>query len=470
MAEESASSEHPAVAGKDGAAAMSERRVLGLAIPIIGEQLLQTAMSVVDTLIVATLGATALAGVGIASEVVFFMLSIISAVAVGGTVVVSRAIGARDQDAANRLARQTVGWGLVVATPLSILGYMLAPALIGIFRASPDVAETGTTYLRITGGSMAIVLLTFVFGAVLRGAGDGRTPLYASFVANILNALCTWLLVFGVAWFPRLEVAGSAWGSVIGRATGAAILAWVLLSGHRAVSLAGRTGWRPTLDTARSLVQVGVPTALERMVTNAGITSLVLIVALIGTDALAAQQIIFTSFSIALLPGMGFATAATALVGQSIGARDPAAALAATRISIKWSLVWNLVAGFLFLLFARQIMSAFTNDAGVIDHGDGALMALAVSLPAWAFQSVYGGSLRALGDARSPMLLNIAATWAGVVIAMAGVRWSDAGLTFVWSAMAATSPIMALTLPIFRRRLATTRAEIESGEPMLAPA
>lgn len=441
---------------------MNQRRVLGLALPIIGESLLQTAVGVVDTLIVAALGATALAGVGLASEIVFFMISIIGAVAVGGTVIVSRAIGAGDQATANRLARQTVAWGLVIAIPLSFAGYIFAPRLIGIFHATAEVEAEGTTYLRIIGASMTLMLLTFVFGAVLRGAGDGRTPLYASIVANIVNAVASWALVFGELGLPRLEVAGSAWGSVIARAVGAIILAWFLMSGRRALSIAGRRGWRPSTDTLRDLAQVGVPTAMERMATNVGITTLVAIVALIGTNALAAQQIIFTAFSVAMLPGMGFATAATALVGQSIGARSSAGAHDAATISIRWALVWSITAGVVFFALSRPIMGIFTDSKEVIDHGHGAIIALALTLPPWAFQSVYGGALRALGDARTPMLTNIVATWLAVAIAWVGVTWFDSGLTFVWAAMAITSPIMLLNAPVFRRRLDSTRQTLEA--------
>ena len=226
--------------------------------------------------------------------------------------------------------------------PLSILGYLLAPALVGILQTTEEVSTEATTYLRITGGSMAIILLTFVFGSVLRGAGDSRTPLFASVIANIINAGLSYTLIFGTYGFPRLEVADSAWGSVGGRAVGALILFWFLRSGRRAVSLAGWEGWRLATDAARSLMNIGIPAALERIVTNAGITTLVIIIAIIGTDALAAQQIIFTAFSIAILPGMGFATAATALVAQSIGARDIHAAREASRISLRWSLVWMI--------------------------------------------------------------------------------------------------------------------------------
>ncbi len=100
---------------------MSQRRVLRLALPIIGENLLQTMVGVVDTLFVAALGAAALAGVGVALEVVFFAIAILSSISIGGTVLVSQAIGARNTERANQLARQTVIWGVILYIPLAML-------------------------------------------------------------------------------------------------------------------------------------------------------------------------------------------------------------------------------------------------------------------------------------------------------------------------------------------------------------
>src|SRR5215207_8907422 len=128
---------------------MTQRRVLTLATPIIGENLLQTLVGAVDTFMVARLGAAAVAGVGIGFELVFFIISIISAIDVGATVLVSQAIGAADQQRANLLARQAIVWGLLLAIPVSVLLYLAAPAIIGLFGTEPDVAEAAITYLEI---------------------------------------------------------------------------------------------------------------------------------------------------------------------------------------------------------------------------------------------------------------------------------------------------------------------------------
>jgi multidrug resistance protein, MATE family len=450
---------------------MSQRRVLGLAVPIIGENLLQTLVGVVDTLFVAALGSAALAGVGVALEVVFFALAILSSISIGGTVLVSQAIGARSQAEANQLARQTVVWGFVLSIPLTILGYTFAPTIVSLFHTEPDVAKEAVTYLQITGGTIVVLLMTFVCGAVLRGAGDSQTPLRASLVANMINVFLAWTLIFGNLGLPRLEVAGSAWAAAIGRGVSAAILLWFLFSGRRAISLAGREGWAPRMRTAAGLMKLGVPAAVEQMLMSAGFTAMIAIVARIGTDALAAQQISFNALSMAFLPGFGFATAATALVGQSLGARDMDAARTAARISARWSLVWMTTGGLTYFIFSEQVIRIFTDDASVISHGNGALKALAISLPFWTFWTVFGGSLRGLGDARTPMIASAISMWLAVALAWMIVVVFDGTLTMVWATFLVTSPIAAaVNTWAFGRRLRGVREDIEAGVPPPAPA
>ena len=128
---------------------MTQRRVLGLALPIIGENLLQTLVGAVDTFMVARLGAAAVAGVGMGFELVFFIISILSAIDIGATVLVSQAIGAGDQERANHLARQAIVWGLILAVPVSLGMFFAAPTIIGLFGAEADVAAAATEYLQV---------------------------------------------------------------------------------------------------------------------------------------------------------------------------------------------------------------------------------------------------------------------------------------------------------------------------------
>lgn len=439
---------------------MTQRRVLGLATPIIGENLLQTAVGAVDTFMVARLGAYAVAGVGTGFEIVFFIISILSAIDIGATVLVSQAIGAGEQRRANHFARQAIVWGLIMAVPVSIVMFYASPHIVSLFGTEPDVAAAATIYMEIISATAIALFLSFVCGAVLRGAGDSRTPLVAAVIANIVNIAAAYTLIFGNFGFPELGVAGSAWGAASGRALGAIFMLVAMVFGHRRISLHGSWGWRPRFDIARQLFTLGIPAAVEQMLTSGAFMTLVAVVALIGTPALAAQQIAFTSFSTAFLPGVAFSIAATALVGQSIGARVPEDARKAWTISLRWALTWMGAGAVLVFFFGENLMRIFTTEAAVIDAGVEALRALSFVLPFWGIWFVSSGSLRGSGDTRTPLIVGATTIWLSVFLAWVGVRWFAAGMTWVWSSFVFTSaPAALLMFWIVQRRI----TEFEQG-------
>src|SRR5829696_2584504 len=439
---------------------MTQRRVLTLATPIIGENLLQTLVGAVDTFMVARLGAAAVAGVGIGFELVFFIISILSAIDIGATVLVSQAIGAGQQKRANQLARQAIVWGLLLAVPVSVVMFAAAPTVISLFGAEPDVTVAATTYLQVTAATSVALFLSFVCGAALRGAGDSRTPLQAAVLANIVNVIVAYVLIFGHFGFPALGVAGSALGAAAGRSLGAAYMLVMMARGGKAISLSGRLGWRPHFTTARQLLTLGVPAAMEQVLSSGAFMVLVGVVALIGTHALAAQQITFTALSLAFLPAFGFSIAATALVGQSIGARVPADARKASRIALRWALIWMATGGVLTFLFSDRVIGVFSADPAVIESGTAALRALSVALPFWGLWFVSSGSLRGSGDTRTPLLIGASTMWLSVLIAWIAVRWFGAGLGMVWFAFfLTTAPASLLMWWVYRRRI----AEFEQG-------
>ncbi len=433
---------------------MTRRRVLILATPIIGENLLQTLVGAVDTFMVARLGAATVAGVGTGSALVFFMISILAAIDIGATILVSQAIGAGDRERANLLARQAVVWGLILAVPVSIGMFLGAPAIIGLYGAEPDVAHAATTYLQVTAAGSAALMLSFVCGAVLRGAGDSRTPLAAGALANITNIAVAYTLIFGHFGLPELGVAGSAVGAVSGRTVSAAYMLLKMASGGKTISIRGSAGWLPRFETGRQLLKLGVPAAVEQVLSVGAFTVLLSVVALIGTAALAAQQVAFTALSLAFLPAFGFSMATTALVGQSIGARTPATGREAARIAVRWAVIWMGTGGVIGFLFGKQIVGTFTDDPAVVSAGAVALRALSIALPFWALWFVASGGLRGSGDTRTPLIIGPATMWTSVLVAWIAVSQFGGGLGWVWmSFVLTTSPASILMWRAFRRRI-----------------
>lgn len=449
---------------------MTQKRVLSLAVPIIGENLLQTAVGAIDTFMVARLGAYAVAGVGTGFEIVFFIISILSAIDIGATVLVSQAIGAQDQHRANHLARQAISWGVMLAIPVSIIVFYLSPSIVAVFGTEPDVAAAATIYMEIISATAVALFLSFVCGAILRGAGDSRTPLYAAMVANVVNIVVAYLLIFGNFGFPALGIAGSAWGAAIGRGIGAAVMILAMVFGKKKISLSGSWGWKPEWTIGKQLFTLGIPAAMEQVLSSGAFMVLVGVVALIGTPALAAQQIAFTAFSIAFLPGLAFSIAGTALVGQSFGAKVPRDARKAWSIATRWALIWMGTGAILCFIFVPQIMRAFTSDPDVIREGVAALRSLAIAIPFWAIWIVSSGALRGTGDTRTPLILGASTMWASVLLGWIGVHFFGAGIAWVWLCFAITAaPIAALMYWIVRGRFRdyeTGRRELPNAGEM----
>lgn len=419
------------------------RRVLGLAGPVIGENLLETLLGVIDTILVAGLGAAAIAGVGTALQVMFFLIAALSALAVGSSVLVAQAIGAGDTAQASRLARQSLLWSGLLSIPLALGGLLLSGTVIGFFGVEPEVARVGTEYLQVTMGTVVVLVALFIGGGVLRGAGNSRTPMVVTAIANVVNVGLAYGLIYGHFGLPALGAVGSAWGTFIARALALILLIGALWRGRNGVSIAGAGGWLPDFGVAARVLRIGVPAALEQMLVSSAFFAMAIVVAGLGTATLAAHRIAINALSLSFLPGIGFGIAATALVGQSVGARRLSEGAAAARIATIWAVAWMSTLAAVFLIFAPQIMRLFTDDPGVIDAGANTLRVVALAQPLWAVMFVQSGALRGTGNTRFPLIVTGVGMWTTVALGYALLSTVGGGLVAVWGAFLIVAPVLA---------------------------
>jgi putative MATE family efflux protein len=435
---------------------MSERRVLRLAIPIVGEYLLQTSVAVVNTLMVSAAGATALAAVAVATPVIFFYMALFSSVSIGATVLVAQSIGHGSPGDAADHARQALAWGFVLVAPLSVLLYLLAPHLVHAFGSDMAVQRLASTYLQIIGAMSAVMLVSYLCGSILRGAGDGRTPLKAALLANVVNLASCFLLITGRFGFVELGVVGAAWGQVLGRAAGALVMVLVLCRGSNVISLRGGSGWRPRGDAGKRLFGIGVPAAIEQISNEGGFIVISAVTASIGVAALSAHQIGFTALELWYMPALALSVTGTALVGQSVGAGRPTDGFVAARIIHRWVILWMVSGLVVFVVAMNPILRAFSDDPDVLEQGRSVLVAMGIGLPAWGLWLTTTGTLRGTGDTRSPMLRGIIAIWTAVILSWIGVYQFDLGIGWIWTTYAIALPISIVgNWFAFRRRIAS---------------
>jgi len=431
-----------AAASLPEAPAALQRRVLGLAWPVIGENMLETSLDIVNTVLVAALGAAALAGVGSGLQIMFFVLAALAALSVGSSILVAQAVGARDLAAACRLARQSLLWSVILSVPLALVGFTLAGPIIGIFGLAPDVAAIAQSYLRVAMGTVVVLVALVIGGGVLRGAGDSRTPMLVTLAANIVNLGLAYSLIYGQFGLPALGAVGSAWAAFASRSFALLLLLRALWIGRNGVRIAGRD-WRPDWSVARRVLGLGIPASLEQVSLASAFLTLTILVARLGTDTLAAQRIAMSALSFSFLPGIGFGLAATALVGQSIGARRPGTAYGVANVATTWAVIWMSAIAVLVLLFATPIMQLFTDNAQVVRIGAGGLRVMALTQPFWAVNMTRSGALRGTGDTRFPLLIGSLGMWSAVLLVWLFLSFIGGSLPLVWAAFLVTSPVSA---------------------------
>jgi MATE family multidrug resistance protein len=391
------------------------RAVLGLAWPSILENFLHASLGFVTTLMVARLGAAAVAGVGTASQAQIVVISAFFAVSMGTTVLIAHSFGAgRIETEGDRIAKQSVVAGGVLALILTPVTIVTASPLMRGLGAEPDVVAEGAKFLQITAISFVFMAVMFVLSGALRGVGDTRTPMIITIFMNFLNIALAYALIFGFFFIPDMGVTGAALAMVLARAFGMLAMAALLFRGHRGLSIAGTDGWRPNPMRLKRLADIGLPSMAESVMRSGGQIAFVIIVFMLGTAVTAGNQVAQNAMFLSMFPGFGFSMAATALVGQSLGARNPERARHAGMTATRWCLAWMSAMGVIFFIFATPIMefaASGEDEAEIITAGVDALRLIAFIQPPLAIGFVMAGILRGAGDTRFPMYSTAITMW-----------------------------------------------------------
>jgi MATE family multidrug resistance protein len=412
------------------------RQVITLALPAAGEQVMSLSVGIVNTMLVGHLGASPLAAVSLATQWTFAAFTFYAAIATGATAVVARSVGAGDWESANRATHQSIVVGFAVGLIMTVLALLLARPAVALMGAEPEALAGGVTYMRIVSVAFGFSAVMFVGNACLRGAGDTRTAMLVMGVVNAVNVCVSWTAINGPWGLPRLGVAGTALGEAAGRTIGGLLVVFVLLRGRLGLKLDLRH-WRLDPEMIRRVLRVGLPTGGERAIMRVGMMIFMRVVASLGTTAVAAHSVALRAESLSWMPGIGFATAGTTLVGQNLGARDPERAERSGYIAFQMALILMSVMGVIFMLFPRPLVALFTDDEVVIQTAVSPLRIIAVVQPMMAAAFLFAGNLRGAGDTRFPMYITGASVWVGrVVVATVLVVALGMGLPGAWLGMA----------------------------------
>lgn len=390
------------------------RDVVKIAWPSFIELLLTQLVSMIDLMMVGKIGGTAnpelgvqaLSAVGLTMQPKFLLMTAFIAMNTGVTALVARNKGKGDKEAANRVVRQGLLFSFVATILFSVLGYIFAEEMV-IFMGSTEEAVTvlATQYLRIQLIGFVTVALASVITASLRAVGDSKTCMIYNLIANLVNVVFNWLLIYGNMGCPKLGVAGASIATVIGQTVAFVIAFAVILRGNGFLKLELYKGFWPHKETLINMAQIGVPAMIEQLLMRAGLIFFAILVAQLGTMAYATHQICMNIQALSFMTGQAFAVSATSLMGQSLGKRRTDMAQAYCSRTQRIGMFIAIILAIIFVLFGRQLVGAYNSDPQIVKVGGTIMFFLAFTQPFQTSQFILAGGLRGAGDTRATAVI-----------------------------------------------------------------
>ncbi len=434
-----------------------QRNLLRLALPATGSFLLSNLFTLIDTFWVGRLGTDAVGGVTMGGIVLGLVFTVAAGLSIGAEAMVSRAWGAGDRRLASHVAAQAWLAGIVLTGAFSLGGFFLAGPLLKALLLPARVAAQGEAYLEVMALGIGTIFLFVPVTASLRAVGDTVTPMKAMMASTVLNIALDPLLIFGAGPIPGMGARGAALATVIARCVG---LAWlgVVYFRNRSPLRASWRALRPDLPVLVRMADLGKYAALMMLFYDASSLALMSIVAAFGEATVAAYGIVMRLFLVVLMPGFGFADAASSLVGQNLGAGKPDRAVATAGAAIRVYGGITVLLSVVLALLGGPVMGIFSPEAEVVAAGAAGLSLYAPSFVFVIVSIMLGRAMSGAGDTITPMaiagisqlLLRVPLAW------LLADAWGETGL---WLSLTFSNIMNAILSALFFLRGGWKRAD-----------
>jgi putative MATE family efflux protein len=379
------------------------------------------------------LGAKASAAIGLVETTGWLMGGLGSAANMGFSVQVAHFIGANDMEAARRVLRQSIVCCMIWALVISITALCISPYLPYWLGGNEEIAHDASLYFAIFGFSGIFFQMEGLAGSMLKCSGNMKIPSMLNIGMCVMDVVFNYIFIYILG----MGVMGAAVGTGLAMLVTACAMMYFLLVRSKMLSLVRRPSksFRPTSDVVSTAVKIGAPMGLQHLLMGGAYIVSTMIVAPLGTIAMAAHSLAITVESLCYMPGYGIAEAATTLVGQGIGAGQRLLTRSFARMSVALGIGVMTLMGVLMWIFAPELMALMSPVEEVIALGTQVLRIEAWVEPMFAAAIVCNGVFIGAGDTIIPAIMSLGSMWA-VRLTMAATLAPKFGLKGVWTAMA----------------------------------
>jgi putative MATE family efflux protein len=428
------------------------KTIFSLAVPVVLGMMMQIILSVVNFFWVGRLGPTAQDAITSSMVLCWSVWSSITIVSIGLTALVSRNIGAKDTEKAAHYAHQGIWLAVFLSVVVSILGFIFTPMLIDFMGTGAETRQKAIPYLQIFFTSAIFFALFDSVSTIFRAAGNTKTPMMVSVMTIILNMILDPLLIFGIGPFPKLGVPGASLATMISVGIGCGTILYLLHKGKAGFSVTGLFRKKPIYSDMMRIVRIGVPITIQQLTFSVVYWFLIRIVHQYGDVAGAAMGIGNRMESISYLTCSGFGMAASAMVGQNLGAGKPDRAAKCAWGAAGIAVFITCIIGAVFIIVPQWITGIFTSDPAVHEIAADYLIILGLSQFTMAIEIVLEDSFSGAGDTIPVMVVLIPGAILRVPLAYYLCFNLGFGVNGVWWTMTITTVIKASVLALWFRR------------------
>lgn len=412
------------------------KRLLNIALPMIASHASETVMLFVDRLFLSRVGKLHFSAAMTGGLTTFTVASLFAGVTGYVNAIVAQYYGASREEHCANATVQSIYLSLM-ALPILILVAVFIPRFFMLMGHDPAQVPLESIYARwLISGSVFFLLRNGLTGFFL-GIGKTRVVMIANLAAMIVNVPVNWVLIFGKFGFPELGIVGAAIGTIAGSITAFVILLSVYLSRRIDDRYGTRSVWKFDGEMFRRLVKFGTPAGVEIFLNVFAFNIFIQLMHSYGADVAAATTITFNWDIVAFIPMLGLGAATTAVVGQYIGASDPAGARQATLLSLRLAFLYSGSMAVLFLVGARPLVSLFSSGFGdtgaVSDLARQMLRLVGLYTVADSAQLVFTGALRGAGDTKWVMRTSVILHWVLAAVAILLIRVVQVSPLIVWA-------------------------------------
>ena len=383
-----------------------------IALPIILQNLMQSTVNMLDTLMVGQLGSVEIASVGLGNQIYMLLNMVLFGISSGGAIFIAQFWGKKENSGIWKMEGVMFSFSIVIALIFTFASVFFPKFLIGLYSKDFHVIEIGARYLRIVAFSFPFFAMSFAFSMALRSTEHVKLPMVATMISLVLNAILNYLLIFGIGFFPSLGIVGAAIATCISRIVECFILFIVAYSKKYEVASSVKNLFSFTFFEIRKFIKIAFPVIINEAIWGLGTSMHSLIMGRTSTEAISAFNITGTISQITWVFFIGVGNAAGIIIGKKIGEGNETEARKYAN-TLSWFMpVMAIFIGLLLIPISKFLPFMFNVEANILVQAKMMLMILMCCYPLNAFNMCWVvGICRAGGDTVFAAIIDVCFMW-----------------------------------------------------------